>query len=642
MTKKALNAIDIKEKKWKVYRDNKNDDTLDVYRQARNYSVKTIREAKYNFEKSLANEVKNGETASFYAYLRSSTNIKEEVSRVTKPDGSLTTTKKDTADVINQCLQQVFVREGQEETPQLDFQFEGEPLDDILFSIQDVYDILSNLKVSSAPGPCTFHPKIMNECAESLAPPLYSIYRDSLDTGKLPNIWKTANVSPIYKKGRKTDPLNYRPISLTSVPCKVMERIIGKEIMRHLENNKLLSKHQHGFRSKRSCLTQLLEYFSEIHNCLDESDPVDAIYLDCQKAFDTVPHKRLLAKLKAYGITGKVLNWIKDFLKDRTQRVVVKGVFSDPLRVWSGVPQGSVLGPILFLIYINDLLVGITSSGKLFADDSKLFRRIKNIADRIALQEDLLKLQEWSNKWLLKFNEGKCKVMHIGRSNPHYDYQLNNNLLQTTMEEKDLGVYVTPDWKSAAHVGKVAAKANSMVGRINRTFSYMDADMFKALYPSMIRSHMEYAAQAWSPHLRKDINLLEQVQRRATRLVQGLQNETYEQRKTILGLTSLEDRRTRGDLIEVFKIMHGMENVQRDQFFTMEKDKHKYPKRGNGLRIWVPSTKTARRRKFFDIRIINLWNKLPADVVRKQHISTFKLGLDRHLATMRRGTLHEL
>ena len=202
-----------------------------------------------------------------------------------------------------------------------------------------------------------------------------------------------------------------KTLTQPSVVCKAMERIIRDKIIEHLDVYNRLSVHQHGFRSNRSCLTQLLEYFQEVHNLLDEKGTkgVDAIYLDCKKAFDTVPHKRLLAKLEAYGISGKILRWIKCFLSDRSQRVCIKGVLSDALPVLSGVPQGSVIGPLLFLIYINDLLDGISSSGKLFADDSKIYRRIINQLDRDILQEDLVKLQEWSRKRLLEFNESQMQ-----------------------------------------------------------------------------------------------------------------------------------------------------------------------------------------------------------------------------------------
>ena len=221
--------------------------------------------------------------------------------------------------------------------------------------------------------------------------------------------------------------------------------------------------------------------------------------------------------------------------------------------------------------------------------------------------------------------------MHVGRSNPKYDYQLNNNTLEETVLEKDLGIYVTPDWKPNAHVAKVAAKANSMIGRINRTFSYMDVDMFKAIYPSMIRSHMEYAVQAWSPQTAREINLLEQVQRRATRLVGSLRNSSYETRKEILGLTPLHVRRTRGDLIEVFKIMHGLVNVERDQFFKLESNVHDHDLRRHNMSIWKPPANSTKRRNYFDHRVIETWNKLPENLVNSLSIREFKQGLDAHL-----------
>ena len=263
------------------------------------------------------------------------------------------------------------------------------------------------------------------------------------------------------------------------------------------------------------------------------------------------------------------------------------------------------------------------------------------MSDRMALQEDLLKLQQWSTAWLLKFNEKKCKVMHIGSRaahNEHQKYLFNGNTLEETVLEKDLGVYVTPNLKSEAHVAKVAAKANSMVGRIKRTFNYMDEDMFKAVYPSMIRSHMEFAVQAWSPYLAKDIIQLEKVQRRATKLVHNLKSQPYDVRLETLGLTSLEIRRERGDLIQVFKIIHGFDNLHRTDFFELHRDSINRPStRGHEWKIVVPYARTLQRKKFFDIRIITKWNDLPANVVKFQSIGSFKSNLDSHFKESERG-----
>ena len=335
--------------------------------------------------------------------------------------------------------------------------------------------------------------------------------------------------------------------------------------------------------------------------------------------------------MRAYGISGKILKWIEGFLNNRSQKVVISGVHSDPLPIWSGVPQGSVLGPLLFLIYINDLLDGIKSGGKLFADDSKLFKRIKFLQDRLILQQDLIKLQQWSSKWLMEFNEKKCKVMHFGANNPQHMYRLNNSFLEETTEEKDLGVYVTPDMKPSVHVAKVAAKANSALGRIKHTFTYMNKDMFLGLYPSLVRSHMEYAVQAWSPHYQKEIDLLEKVQQRATKIIPEYRDMDYDARLLDLGLTSLKERRLRGDMIEVFKIMHGYENVRRKDFFKLSREQNRYGLRGHRFNIATPDTKTKSRKWFFDIRIIKTWNGLPAKVVCSESINQFKNRLDKHI-----------
>ena len=221
--------------------------------------------------------------------------------------------------------------------------------------------------------------------------------------------------------------------------------------------------------------------------------------------------------------------------------------------------------------------------------------------------------------------------MHFGKKNLKFDYQLNENVLEETTLEKDLGVYVTPDLQPATHVSKVAAKANSMVGWIKRTFSYMDIDMFKALYPSLVRSHMEYAVQAWSPQLKKDILVLEKVQQRATKLVHSIKNDSYEKRRAILGLPTLEDRRFRGDLIQVFKIVHGLENIDRSKFFSFSKGgTNPHDTRAHSLNIARTRHKSKGRQRFFDYRVIDEWNSLPFDIVKKQEISVFKAKIGEH------------
>ena len=467
--------------------------------------------------------------------------------------------------------------------------------------------------------------------------PITIIFEHSLRAGILPTDWKKGNITPIFKKGSKTDPLNYRPISLTSVVCKILEKLIRCSIMKHLEENHLLSPHQHGFRSNKSCLTQLLEYLHFVEEMTDNGDCVDAVYLDCSKAFDTVPHDLLLLKLKCVGIDGRTLNWIKDFLTNRQQRVQVKDCCSEWRGVWSGVPQGSVLGPTLFLVYVNDLLDGLRSKGKLFADDVKIYRRMMSPGDRDQLQDDLQKLDEWSSKWKLKFNRDKCNVMHIGRKNPCYNYTMSGSTLSTTSQEKDLGIIISSNMKPSAQVTKAAASANSMLGRIKHTFTCLDRETLPALYKALVRPRMEFAIQAWSPYLRKDISKLERVQRRATKLIPSIAHLTYQERLIQLNMTTLEKRRERGDMIEVFKILKGLDRVNpQGNFLMQEMSSHKQRTRGHSLKLVKPRHRTWKRNQFFSSRVVNAWNKLSAKTVSSRTVNMFKHNYDHYDQNMTR------
>ena len=310
---------------------------------------------------------------------------------------------------------------------------------------------------------------------------------------------------------------------------------------------------------------------------IDEGDSVDVAYLDFRKAFDLVSHRHLTYKMSKYGITGQLLRWVESFLYHRTQRVVIRGSASESFAVTSGVPQGSVLGPVLFLIYINDLPLDVVSPLSLFADDSKIFTRIvseknkrnSNVNGNEILQKDLDTVRNWASKWKMEFNVDKCKIMHLGKRNPKHTYKMDDSNLNETTEEKDLGVLIDCELNFEKHIKEIVNKANRMVGMIKIGFSYLDKDMFMNLYPVLVRPLLEYCVQVWSPNKQKHIDLLEGVQRRATKAVPGLRNMSYDERLRELVLLRMEDRRVRGDMIETYKIISGKEDVNSGLFFKM-------------------------------------------------------------------------
>ena len=306
---------------------------------------------------------------------------------------------------------------------------------------------------------------------------------------------------------------------------------------------------------------------------MDEGSPVDIIYLDFQKAFDKVPHQRLILKLKSHGMGNSIINWIEQWLTDRRQRVVVDGEVSSWKSVLSGVPQGSVIGPILFLVYIDDLEEGVTGNILKFADDTKLFRKTKEIGDKKKLQDYIDKLVRWSEKWQMLFNVGKCKCLHTGPGNTGMNYEMGGTILSKTGKEKDLGVTMNANMKVSEQCRIAASKGNQVLGMIRRNITYKEKSLIVPLYKAIVRPHLEYCIQAWSPYLRKDIDMLEKIQRRATKLIPELRDLRYEERLKECGLTTLETRRLRGDQIEVFKILNGYENIDSNIFLKLKKVK---------------------------------------------------------------------
>ena len=290
---------------------------------------------------------------------------------------------------------------------------------------------------------------------------------------------------------------------------------------------------------------------------------------------------RLMAKVRAHGIIGQVADWIEAWLTERKQRVVLNGSCSSWRSVFSGVPQGSILGPTLFVIFINDIDLALDLTDLFlskFAEDTKAARVVDTDAEAARLQNDLDGFAQWAREWQMLFNVDKCKVIHVGRTNPRRNYTMEGKQLIKVEEEKDLGVMVHQSLKPGAQVAKAVKKANEVLGQLIRAFTYRDKYIFIQLYKVYVRCHLEYAIQCCSPYLEQDIQAIEDVQRRAIRQVSGI-TESYEEKLEKVGLTTLQDRRVRGDLIQTFKIMHQVDDIPVDTFFQVAGANHDHATR---------------------------------------------------------------
>ena len=395
----------------------------------------------------------------------------------------------------------MFTREGLSNIPDTG-ESDIPAMQNIKIDWKGVHKLLKNLKVHKATGPDEIPAYVLKTAADELAPALALLFQLSMDQGEIPQDWKQALVVPIFKKGDKHQPSNYRPVSLTSITCKLLEHIIHSNIMHHFDQHRVLCNNQHGFRKKRSCETQLLSTIQEIASSTAKGHQVDIILLDFAKAFDKVPHTRLLHKLDHYGVRGNVKRWIKSFLSHREQRVILDGVRSKSAEVLSRVPQGTVLGPLLFLCFINDLPESIKSSqAKLFADDSLLFRVTKNDSDRALHQKDLSALEHWENTWQMSFNPIKCVVLRISTKKKKVlstQYELHGHALEVVDSSKYLGDTIKDDLSWGTHIQNTVSKANRTLGFLRRNMKDCTKPVKDLTYKAMIRPTMEYASAVWT------------------------------------------------------------------------------------------------------------------------------------------------
>ena len=370
----------------------------DAYNKIRAKVKRLIRQAKRRFEKGIATNAKVNPKA-FWAYVRRKLKTKSGISPLLKdlkdPD-SLKFDDVDKANILQDQFSSVFTVEDDSRIPSIPEKTD-QKVNFLIITEAMVFEEICALNPNKSCGPDDVSPLMLINLAEYIAGPLSLLMNKTLHLGILPSDWKKAYVSPIFKKGARNVAENYRPISLTSVVCKIMEKFVKDTVLQHMVDNNLLSPKQFGFVSGRSTVTQLLRYLDECAEVISNDGIVDSIYFDFSKAFDTVPHQRLKCKLKPYGIDGELLSWIEGFLSGREQRVRVNGELSEPKAVISGIPQGSVLGPLHFVVYINDLPDVVCSNVLLFADDTKIFRHVATKDDALQLQKDIDALARWSD-----------------------------------------------------------------------------------------------------------------------------------------------------------------------------------------------------------------------------------------------------
>ena len=566
----------------------------------------------------------------FWSFIKS---LKKDAYGITslRENGILTTDSKEKANICNRQFQSAFTRDDDSDPPSKGAS-PFSSMGDITVDPKGVTKLLDGLNIHKASGPDGLNARVLKECSNEISPTLALIYNESLARGDVPDEWRQANVSPVFKEGEKYDAANYRPVSLTCICCKTLEHILVSN--KHFALDSILADCQHGFQSQRSCETQLVQFVHDIISNLDGAvnrghKQTDLIIMDFAKAFDKVPHRRLLHKLEYYGIRGSTHKWINSWPSGRTQQVVLDGQASDPVPVLSGVPQGSVLSPVLFLIFINDLLDNIRSSVRLFADDCVLYRNIHSLQDCLTLQEDLTSLGQWEADRQMKFNVAKCHSMRVTRHQHHkqilFDYSLHNQTLENVHSAKYLGITITDNMDWGQHVSEISSKATKTLGFLRRSLAFAPRSTKEIAYKTLVRPKLEYAAPIWSPHLKLQINQIEKVQRSAARWTcRGWRNtSSVGEILDELELQSLEARRDQSSLLLFHKIHCEAVSIEKDKYMTPAHSL-KTTRSLHSAQYRRHQTYSDALKKSFFPRTIPHWNSLSPSVANTQSTEEFR------------------
>ena len=573
----------------------------------------------------------------FYSYAKRHCKLRPTIGPLEDKDGRLTDDPKKMASILSDQYSSVFSAPFQ--WP-LNLSHDHTPkLSDVTFDESHIQAAIEEISPSAAPGPDGFPAILLRECKEAISKPLYLMRRKYLDTGEIPDSLKISYITPIHKGESKKEAKNYRPVALTSHLIKLFEKVIRRTLVGFLEEHDLMNPNQHGFRSGRSCLSQLLQHHDRITQILEEGKNVDVIYLDYAKAFDKLDFRVTLQKLYNMGVSGNLFAWICSFLTNRYQCVSVQGEKSPKMPVQSGVPQGSVIGPLLFLVMISDIDSSITSvKVSSFADDTRVMAGISCTEDTAQLQSDLNKIYNWSEQNNAYFNPDKFECLRYGHNKTIIDstvyYSNSGSIIDCKPSVKDLGILMGSDAKFAEHISRTAIKAGLKCGWILRTFKTRNRFPMLILWKSLVLPILDYCSQLWCPTPIGQINILEMVQVNYFRKISGLRDLDYWDQLRELKMYSLQRRRERYICLYVWKILEGFvpnfgievaNNRRTGRYCQIPKVRPSAPYRLQTIRFCSMGVQGPR-----------LFNCLPAKLRTMSGCSVdiFKRALDKHFESI--------
>ena len=624
----------IRRRKRAYKRAKRTDSFLDwsKFRKLRNSVVSKIRISKFAYMSSLSEKIISGNLTAkdWWRTIKSfTTPASTSIPPLVDPNtGEIVYDDDVKATLLNNYFaSQSYIDDTYHDMPNV--QCSNESLNHLLITPTEVEDALKCLKTAKASGPDSLSNRILRELTVQLSSPLCDLFNFSLGCGKVPNQWKIANVCAIFKKGDSSAPSNYRPISLLNSLEKVFERVIFKHVFNFLHDNNFFTKSQSGFMPGDSTVNQLCYLYNSFCKALDDGLEVRVVFFDISKAFDRVWHQGLLLKLNAAGIRGNLLVWFSDYLSNRQQKVVIPGGSSNLSPILAGVPQGSLLGPLLFLVYINDIVCNISSQINLFADDTSLYMIVRDPSDTARImQNDIEKISAWADSWLVKFNPLKSETLLISRKinkNFHPPLLMLGEPIMNVGCHRHLGVVLSSDGSWHEHINSIKERAWKRVHMLRSLKYTLNRKSLEILYFSFVRPVLEYADVVWDNCTNQEKLDMERIQYEAARIITGCTKlVTIADLLIESGLDTLSERRKKHKLILFYKMVNSISPPYLSSLTPSSIGQSTSYRLRNADNLTTINSRTSLYTSSFLPQTVKDWNVLSSEIRNAPSIESFK------------------